>query len=327
MDTKKCPRCGEEIPSEMQFCLHCMERTDGVLEIRQKSRSRTLPYLLAGIAILLLAGIALLLIVLLRPDKQEETNLTMHPDETITTTITTSITETDTAEAAQTDTEASQETAAIPSDAPDNAVITTNAPQENADTVQTNAVAETSDTSTIPIQTQPPIASESDVQTTAQAITEPPAPIVTEPPATQAPIISFEQRITDGLANWGGSNVDTSTLVFNGNSCSFTANASGSPLSCTLESNAEYTAFTLVMAQQSPYAAYSPGTYVPDLTNTFSSILLGHSLSSGLRGDIRTMLNNFGTQQVFTENGYSYIITAEKQNDGTKTVTVTASIS
>ncbi len=325
MDTKKCPRCGEEIPSEMQFCLHCMERTDGVLEIRQKSRSRTLPYLLAGIAVLLLAGIALLLIFLLRSDKQEETNLPMHPDETITTVITPTITETDTAESTQTDTEALQETAAIPSDVP--AVSTTNTPQENPDAVQTNAVAEKPDTNTAPIQTQLPIASESDVQTTTQAVTEPPASIVTEPPATQAPVISFEQRITDGLANWGGSNVDASTLVFSGNSCTFTANASGSPLSCTLESNAECTAFTLVMAQQSPYAAYSPGTYVPDLTNTFSSILLGHSLSSGMRGDIRTMFNNFGTQQVFTENGYSYIITAEKQNDGTKTVTVTASIS
>lgn len=327
MDTKKCPRCGEEIPSEMQFCLHCMERTDGVLEIRQKSRSRSLTYLLAGIAILLLAGIALLLIFLLRSDKKEETNLSLNQPQTITTTITTSITETDTAEAAQTDTEASQETAAIQSDALDDAVITTNVPQENADTVQTNAVAEKPDTNTAPVQTQPPIASETTVQTTTQAVTEPPVPIVTESPATQAPVISFAQRITDGLANWGGSNVDASKLVFNGNSCTFTANASGSPLSCTLESNAECTAFTLVMAQSSSYAAYSPGTYVPDLTNTFSSILLEYSLSSGLRGDIRTMLNSFGTEQVFTENGYSYTVAAEKQNDGTKTVTVTASIS
>ncbi len=320
MDTKKCPRCGEEIPSEMQFCLHCMERTDGVLEIRQKSRSRSLPYLLASIAVLLLAGIALLLIFLLRSDDQEEANLSLHQPENITTTLT----ETDTTESIQTNAETAQETAAIPSDTPDNAVIATNAPQENPAAVQTNVIAEVPDSP--PIQTPPPIVSETAVQTTEQAVTEPPAPIVTEPPATQAPVISFEQRITDGLANWGGSNVDASTLVFSGNSCTFTANASGSPLSCTLESNAELTSFTLVMAQQSPYAVYSPGTYVPDLTNTFSSILLEYSLSSGLRGDIRTMLNNFGTEQVFTESGYSYTITAEKQNDGTKNVTVTASI-
>lgn len=323
MDTKKCPRCGEEIPSEMQFCLHCMERTDGVLEIRQKTRSRSLIYLFAGIVILLLAGIALLLIFLLRSDKQEETNLLLNPPETITTTLT----ETDTTESIQTDAETTQETAVIPSNAPDNAIITTNALQENTDTIQTGILTEPIITNTAPMQTQPPIASETTVQTTTQAVTEPPAPIVTEPPATQAPVISFAQRITDGLANWGGSNVDASTLLFNGNSCTFTANASGSPLSCTLESNAECTAFTLVMAQSSSYAAYSPGTYVPDLTNTFSSILLEHSLSSGLRGDIRTMLNSFGTEQVFTENGYSYTVTAEKQNDGTKTVTVTASIS
>lgn len=37
METKKCPKCGTEIPVEMSFCLHCMERTDGVLEIRKKA--------------------------------------------------------------------------------------------------------------------------------------------------------------------------------------------------------------------------------------------------------------------------------------------------
>ena len=37
MQTKKCPRCGAEIPIEMSFCLHCMERTDGVLEIKRET--------------------------------------------------------------------------------------------------------------------------------------------------------------------------------------------------------------------------------------------------------------------------------------------------
>lgn len=37
METKKCPKCGAEIPVEMSFCLHCMERTDGVLEIKKKA--------------------------------------------------------------------------------------------------------------------------------------------------------------------------------------------------------------------------------------------------------------------------------------------------
>ena len=37
MQTKKCPKCGAEIPIEMSFCLHCMERTDGVLEIKRKT--------------------------------------------------------------------------------------------------------------------------------------------------------------------------------------------------------------------------------------------------------------------------------------------------
>lgn len=89
MDTKKCPKCGAEIPVEMQFCLHCMERTDGVLEIKQKAvLSRK--YIIAAIILfcIMTAIIVFLLVGQLtgdndrKQDNSDDTSVTVSDNDT-----------------------------------------------------------------------------------------------------------------------------------------------------------------------------------------------------------------------------------------------------
>ena len=62
MKMKRCPKCGEEIPEGMQFCLHCMERIEGTVEIRQTYHTNRwlLPVILLCAAVLAVGGFLLL---------------------------------------------------------------------------------------------------------------------------------------------------------------------------------------------------------------------------------------------------------------------------
>ena len=93
METKKCPRCGAEMPVEMSFCLHCMERTDGVLEIKRKTEpSYKIIISMAVLVVLMIIVIILLVMVLTgRNNVRTQTQLLtseISADTTIETTVT-----------------------------------------------------------------------------------------------------------------------------------------------------------------------------------------------------------------------------------------------
>ena len=90
---KKMPRCGAEIPVEMSFCLHCMERTDGVLEIKRKTEpSNKMIISMAVLSVLMIIVIVLLIMVLTGKgdDGNKESSVPYVITETVTENITTS---------------------------------------------------------------------------------------------------------------------------------------------------------------------------------------------------------------------------------------------
>lgn len=312
VDTKKCPKCGEEIPVEMQFCLHCMERTDGVLEIKQKQTySKKQLFLIAICILLLLTGTIMFLLLHNNKAKQElPQGMDSESSEITNSLVTTCVTD-------ALLTKENTTTASV--------TITTNISESNASSVQTEKTSAKDSTETI-----------LSTQETVTPATNPPAQITTAAPTTSTqtvvntaePVITenFEDKVRTGVSGWGGSNVDTTTFSFYENSCTFSASASGSPLFCTVSSDTGYTTFTMKIEQTSDYASYSMGNYVPDQLNLFSTVLLSTAVSSDLRGNIRTMLNNFETEGTFSSQAAVYTVTVQKEDNGTKTAVLTGSL-
>ena len=320
MDTKKCPKCGEEIPVEMQFCLHCMERTDGVLEIKQKQTySKKQLFLIAICILLLLTGTIMFLLLHNNKAKQElPQGMDSESSEITNSLVTTCVTD-------ALLTKESTTTASV--------TITTNISESNASSVQTEKTSAKDSTETVTPITNSPTTT---LHMTNPPTTNPLTQITTAAPTTSTqtvvntaePVITenFEDKVRTGVSGWGGSNIDAASLAFHGNSCTFSASASGSPLFCTVSSDTGYTTFTMKIEQTSDYASYSMGNYVPDQLNLFSSVLLSTSVGSDLRGNIRTMLNNFETEGTFSSQAAVYTVTVQKEDNGTKTAVLTGAL-
>lgn len=100
METKKCPKCGAEIPVEMSFCLHCMERTDGVLEIRKKVVPNRKYIITVMIAFAIMTAVIVLLVISLN---RKENHGSPYSSESLNVTETTAnITENDSSNEADT---------------------------------------------------------------------------------------------------------------------------------------------------------------------------------------------------------------------------------
>ena len=141
METKKCPKCGAEIPVEMSFCLHCMERTDGVLEIKRKAVPSRKFVIVAAAAFALLLTAVIVLIILLKGsganNKPEPSDTTEASAESTTETRTESI-QTETTAQNVPDTQA--QTAAM-SQTAENSTFTTS--RKAADDSKNNDLEET----------------------------------------------------------------------------------------------------------------------------------------------------------------------------------------
>ncbi len=345
MDTKKCPKCGVEIPVEMQFCLHCMERTDGVLEIKQKAvLSRK--YIIAAIILfcIMAAIIVFLLIGQLTGSgnrKQEnsadasvtvsDNDTTENEDEPVG--DDTSFTAEEEIQKSQPEVDNnSEEQNQISSDEPQSNPVS---PTEEQATVQDNTQSEntqqTENNTHANNTIKPPVTTTAKPQQTTvktTVVTQAPTQAQTQAPSeapTVAPILTFEEFVTAQLARWGGSRILSDTLVFSGNSCTFTSNVGTNKVNCTLSSNADRTAYTLYIEPATAYTSYSTSTHLPDIINEMTFLVFDYQMSSNVRYDIAVMFENFQTSGNFSESGYTWEIISAANNNGSKPVTVNAS--
>lgn len=341
MDTKKCPKCGAEIPVEMQFCLHCMERTDGVLEIKQKAvLSRK--YIIAAIILfcIMAAIIVFLLIGQLTGSgnrKQEnsadasvtvsDNDTTENEDEPVG--DDTSFTAEEEIQKSQPEVDNnSEEQNQISSDEPQSNPVSPTVEQATVqDNTQSENTQQTENNTHANNTIKPPVTTTAKPQQTTvktTVVTQAPTQAQTQAP-TEAPVLTFEEFVTAQLARWGGSRILSDTLDFSGNSCTFTSNVGTEKVNCTLSSNADRTAYTLYIEPATAYSSYSTSTHLPDIINEMTFLVFDYQMSSSVRYDIAVMFENFQTSGNFSESGYTWEIISAANNNGSKPVTVNAS--
>lgn len=286
METKKCPRCGAEIPVEMSFCLHCMERTDGVLEIKRKTEpSRKMILSMIVLAVLMIIVIILLIMVL--SGKGDGGNMESFAPyvttETIKENTTTSTTSSKTTVQTQTQ-----------------SVTTTEQDNNYQESISEDIII-------------PPSENENPVSE---------SPTVNN----DIPEINFEDIFTERLNNWAGSRILTDTLSFNGNECTFNASVGIDKVKCTVTANSEMTCFTLDIEPDGNYMSYSTSIYVSEIINEITYFVLDYQMSNDLRTDISKMFENFESSGNFSENNFSCDISTTEHNNGSYPINVSCSI-
>ncbi|MDE6501309.1 MAG: DUF2116 family Zn-ribbon domain-containing protein [Ruminococcus sp.] len=354
METKKCPRCGAEIPAEMSFCLHCMERTDGVLEIKRKSEpSRKMILSMTVLAVLMIIVIILLVMVL--SDKGDSRNTESSApyvmSENITENITTSTTFTETTKLSatsyntvQTQSVTTVITTIMSYDVEKTSLSTQAIVETITSEIQSNNVNNITDENISPVNINDNNfnQSETDIPYTEQdnnyqeIISEdiiiPPSENenpVSEPPTVNndIPETSFEDIFTERLNNWAGSRILTDTLSFNENDCTFNSSVGIDKVKCTVTANSEMTCFTLDIEPDSNYISYSTSIYIPAIINEITYFVLDYQISSSLQADIRKMFENFEADGDFSENNFSCDISTTEHNNGSYPINVSCSIS
>lgn len=300
METKKCPKCGAEIPVEMSFCLHCMERTDGVLEIKRKAVPSRKYVIAAIIAFaVLLTAIVLLIFALNGKDNYSEPE-PVTASEAATETSTESVQADTTVQnglTTQTQTTVTAETA------------------ENSTSTTVEDTVVSSEDSTLP---------KNEVVISTEDVPEEP---VTTPVETTAPIaINFEEVFTERMNSWGAPHILADTLSFTGNGCTFTSNVGTDKVNCTVTADTAMTEYTLTIEPSTELTRYGTSIYIPDIVNEMTYFVLGRRMNSSTRTAIADMFENFEAGGRFTENGLTCDISTQAHNNGSYPITVNCKI-
>lgn len=307
METKKCPKCGAEIPVEMSFCLHCMERTDGVLEIRKKSVPNR-KFIAVVVIVFAVMAAAIILLIFLLAGKNSGENKESPALPNASEEVTENISEITSAEYVHTE---SQETTAVTEQASkpsksDNSISTSYDEGENNS-------PEADDSSEFSDEPQAPTLA----QTTEIPLNDPPINDNNSSSET-----NFEERFTERLNSWGASHVLTDTLSFSENGCTFTSNVGTDKVNCTVTANSDMTDFTLTIEPSTDYTRYSTSVYIPDIVNEITYFVLNYRMSSNMRTDIGLMFENFESDESFAENELNCNISTQAHNNGSYPITV-----
>lgn len=301
METKKCPKCGAEIPVEMSFCLHCMERTDGALEIKRKAVPSRKYIIAAVIAFLaLLAAIILLLLV------PRGSGNNAAPSDVVTS-ATGSSTDGVHSEATTQPDESTQTQAAATSKTPENSAFKASKDTDNS-----------SEDNTLP-QSEAVISTEED--TPEEPVT---APVQPTDNATTA--ISFEEVFTERMNSWGAPHILADTLSFTGNGCTFTSNVGTDKVNCTVTAEMAMSEYTLTIEPFTELTRYGTSIYIPDIVNEMTYFVLGRRMDSSTRTAIADMFENFEASGHFSENGLTCDINTQAHNNGSYPITVSCKI-
>lgn len=313
METKKCPKCGAEIPVEMSFCLHCMERTDGVLEIRKKSVPSRKYIIAVIIAFAIMTAVIVLLILSLNGKNDHDSS-----DNSVNLTATQT-----TADGAVISSESANVATEQITTTPKTETATTStmtAVNQN-DTVQKpETIEETNETEESSESEQPE--DQTSVPQETHANNPPPEQTPTENTAT----VNFEEVFTQRLNSWGASHVLTDTLSFSENGCTFTSNVGTDKVNCTVSASYDMTDFTLTIEPATEYTRYSTSVYIPDIVNEITYFVLDYRMSSSMRTDIGLMFENFEAEVSFAENELNCNISTQSHNNGSYPITVNCTL-
>lgn len=327
METKKCPKCGAEIPVEMSFCLHCMERTDGVLEIRKKSvPSRK--FIAVVVIIFAVMATAIILLVLLLAGKSgrenEESPALLKASEEVTENISeiTSAEETQPITSAENvHTELQETTVAAVTEQASKPLKSDNDINNSYDDNETeNNPPEENEDSKFSDEPQDTPSSQSPEH---EDISSNELPVNDNSSSSE---INFEERFTERLNGWGASHVLNDTLSFSENSCTFTSNVGTDKVNCTVTANSDMTDFTLIIEPATEYTRYSTAVYIPDIVNEITYFVLDYRMSSSMRTDIGLMFENFESEVSFAENELNCNISTQVHNNGSYPITVSCTL-
>ena len=190
------PQCGAEIPVEMSFCLHCMERTDGVLEIKKKTVPNRKFIAVSASAFAVMVIVIIILIFLLagkNNHKNEESQIPLETTVTTTESVSSETTVTTSAESVRTELHQTTTSAT--------AKQTTNTSKSDNSTNSTYDNESGDQPQDITPEQSPEHGNIPQIDTQTENTVTPPE-------------INFEERFTERLNGWGASHVLTDTLSF-----------------------------------------------------------------------------------------------------------------
>ncbi len=320
METKKCPKCGAEIPVEMSFCLHCMERTDGVLEIKKKAAPNRKLTAAVIIIFVLMTAVTILLILQFIGRNGSKNNESAIPQKTTNPTteyaslITPDTASTSAAATEKISTEIQTTTVSSIStkstDAPEsktNANVSDNDNETEVNSSEINSDEENN-------ETDPPVQASENVNQPSEEFSG--------NENTTSSKINFEEVFTLRMNGWGASHVLADTLSFSENGCTFTSNVGMAKVNCTVSANADMTDFTLTIEPATEYTSYSTAIYIPDIVNEITYFVLDYRMSSSMRTDIGLMFENFESDGSFAENELHCDISTQAHNGGSYPITI-----
>ena len=329
MQTKKCPKCGAEIPIEMSFCLHCMERTDEVLEIKRKTAFNKKYIIIALAVFAVMAIIIIILIANIIADKNNnkdseipapvasETTTgtteiipiteTVMQTETITTSeiTTTKITNTSTQYTTEKPISYETHTTVVEDKITDDSEIPVEYHADNGEEPQKNI--------DIP-ETESPVyeyATENIVPQTVESIEEP----------EENKYYNFEELFMNNFNHYEGSHIIADTLNFNENSCTFSIVSGTEQRYCELTANDNFTEFTVTVSPESDFSRFVTSGYIADITGELAYFVFGYEIND-IRNDIRNMFENMESYGEFCENNFNCTITTQEHNSGNYPVTI-----
>ncbi len=333
MKMKRCPKCGEEIPEGMQFCLHCMERIEGTVEIRQTYHTNRWlwPVILLCAAVLAVGGFLLLRrqqtapehsgIVLvteepLRTDLPENTE-TAQPEstsESADTMLSQAETELPHSESSR---QRESSSAARPvQETPqpqkqDPAASPTETPQEKK---QDSAVREQESA-----QEQSRAAEPSRADAVVSSAPETPVMPETEPPEespAEQQEDAFETEFRERLSHYGGSRILADTLTFDGDACQFDVKISLAQIAADLTVSSDRTAYTLRLdTSRYDLTVLSP---VEDIIKEINALALDYRYPLGYSFDVKVInsaVQHPDEECTFTLDGMKWILSTERSGD------------
>ena len=308
METKRCPRCGEEIPVGMQFCLHCMERTEGVLEIKQKhaisKKWLLLVILLLCVTAVIIGSIAVIvsgrnhdaLAEQSASSTTEEPIRTDTPMLTTSTDITVSVTDLTSSASGSSDTQITpnnvNENPATDAQNPEQPIQSDIPKQPHSDDVP----------ATTPLQSDTPSqSSKTTTQTNTSTTTS-----MTTTSTTAAQTAPFEEWFRGQMSRWGGSKIYKDSLSFSGDSCTFEVQIVSARIPAALTVSPDRSTYTLIL--HTAYTNLTMPAQISDIIKELNFLVMDDNISGV---DVQTVDNaarNPGTEYTADENGKHWVI-------------------
>ena len=333
MQTKKCPRCGAEIPIEMSFCLHCMERTDEVLEIKRKAFPRK--YIIVAFSVF--AVMVIIIIILAINVIADKNNNSEIPAPTATETTTASTAEiipvTETATFGQIETVTTS--AIISTEIMHTSTQYTTEKHTTSET-HTTAVTDKSVSQTEKFSENPAeyyiynyeepqndiydAEEETPVYEYTTENISPQSDEVIEQPEENT-YHDFHEVFMNNFNHYAGSHVIADTLNFSDNSCTFSIVSGTETRYCELVSNDSFTDFNVTINPESDFSRFVTSGYIADITGELAYFVFGYEIND-IRNDIRMMFENMESCGEFSESNFNCTITTQEHNAGNYPVTI-----